>query len=196
MILGGHGITAWGATSEECEATSLAIIAAAQQYLEEHGAPEPFGPVIPGYEPLPGAQRQARAAALAPVLRGLASDRPAPGRALHPDSPAVLDFAAREKHPALAALGTSCPDHFLRTKVRPMVLDLPPSAPVEDVTARLRALHAAYREDYRASLRAECGAGLTADAGRRSRDRAGPRRRDVQLRGRQADRAGGRVVLP
>ena len=53
IILGGHGITAWGATSEECEANSLAIIAAAQQYLEEHGAPEPFGPVIPGYEPLP-----------------------------------------------------------------------------------------------------------------------------------------------
>jgi rhamnulose-1-phosphate aldolase/alcohol dehydrogenase len=149
VILGGHGITAWGATSEECEANSLSIIASAQQYLDEHGAPEPFGPVIAGYDPLPETERRARATALAPVLRGLAStDRPLVGH--FTDSPVVLDFLARAKHPALAALGTSCPDHFLRTKVRPMVADLPPSAPLEDVIARLRELHAAYREDYRA----------------------------------------------
>src|ERR1700722_2001099 len=149
VILGGHGITAWGATSEECEANSLAIIADAQSYLDAHGAAEPFGPVIPGYEPLPEAERRARAAALAPVLRGLAStDRPQVGH--FTDSPAVLDFTARHKHPALAALGTSCPDHFLRTKVRPMVADLPPSAPLDEVTARLVELHVAYRKDYRA----------------------------------------------
>ncbi len=149
VILGGHGITAWGATSEECEANSLSIIAAAQRYLDDHGAAEPFGPVIPGYEPLPEAERRTRAAALAPVLRGLAStDRPQVGH--FSDGPAVLDFVSREKHPALAALGTSCPDHFLRTKVSPMVADLPPTAPLEDVIARLRELHAAYREDYRA----------------------------------------------
>jgi rhamnulose-1-phosphate aldolase/alcohol dehydrogenase len=149
VILGGHGITAWGATSEKCEANSLAIIAAAQSYLYEHGKAEPFGPVIPGYEPLPEAERRARAAALAPVLRGLAStDRP---QVAHfTDSPAVLDFMAREKHPVLAALGTSCPDHFLRTKVRPMVADLPPSAPLDDVISRLTELHVAYRKDYRA----------------------------------------------
>jgi rhamnulose-1-phosphate aldolase/alcohol dehydrogenase len=149
VILGGHGITAWGATSEECEANSLAIIAAAQSYLDAHGGAEPFGPVIPGYGPLPEAERRARAAALAPVLRGLAStDRPQVGH--FTDSPAVLDFTARQKHPALAALGTSCPDHFLRTKVRPMVADLPPSAPLDEVTARLVELHVAYRKDYRA----------------------------------------------
>jgi rhamnulose-1-phosphate aldolase/alcohol dehydrogenase len=149
VVLGGHGITAWGATSEECEANSLAIIAAAQGYLDSHGAAEPFGPVIPGYEPLPEAERRARAAALAPVLRGLAStDRPQVGH--FTDSPAVLDFTARQKHPALAALGTSCPDHFLRTKVRPMVADLPPSAPLDEVIARLVELHVAYRKDYRA----------------------------------------------
>ena len=62
----------------------------------------------------------------------------------------MLEFAGSEKLPALAALGTSCPDHFLRTKVRPMVLDLPPDAPLDAVIARLRELHAAYREDYRA----------------------------------------------
>ena len=149
VVLGGHGITAWGATSEECEANSLAIIADAQSYLDSHGAAEPFGPVIPGYEPLPEAERRTRAAALAPVLRGLAStDRPQVGH--FTDSPAVLDFTARQKHPALAALGTSCPDHFLRTKVRPMVADLPPSAPLDEVIERLVELHVAYRKDYRA----------------------------------------------
>jgi rhamnulose-1-phosphate aldolase/alcohol dehydrogenase len=66
------------------------------------------------------------------------------------DSDVVLDFLARSEHPRLAALGTSCPDHFLRTKVRPMVLDLPPTADLADVVARLRELHEAYRADYAA----------------------------------------------
>ncbi|MGB9376441.1 MAG: bifunctional aldolase/short-chain dehydrogenase [Mycobacteriales bacterium] len=148
VILGGHGITAWGETSQECEANSLDIIATAQRYLHERGRPDPFGPVLPGYEPLPEEERHARAAALAPVLRGLTStDLRQVGH--YTDSTAVLDFVSRERHPALAALGTSCPDHFLRTKVRPMVLDLPPAASLEDTVARLRELHAAYREDYR-----------------------------------------------
>ncbi|WP_328534713.1 bifunctional aldolase/short-chain dehydrogenase [Micromonospora zamorensis] len=149
VILGGHGITAWGATSDECEHNSLEIIRSAQAYLDERGRAEPLGSVIAGYEPLPTDERRRRAAALFPVLRGLAStDRPQVGH--FTDSDVVLDFVAREKHPALAALGTSCPDHFLRTKVRPMVLDLPPTAPVEEVIARLRELHTAYRDDYRA----------------------------------------------
>jgi rhamnulose-1-phosphate aldolase/alcohol dehydrogenase len=149
VILGGHGITAWGATSDGCEANSLEIIATAQRYLDTHGRADPFGPVIPGYEPLPEAERRARAAELAPVIRGLAStDRPQVGR--FTDAPVVLGFLARGKHPALAALGTSCPDHFLRTKVAPLVLDLPPSAPLPEVTARLGELHADYRTGYRA----------------------------------------------
>jgi rhamnulose-1-phosphate aldolase/alcohol dehydrogenase len=149
VILGGHGITAWGATSDECEANSLEIIATAQRYLDTHGRADPFGPVIPGYEPLPDAERRARAAELAPVIRGLAStDRPQVGR--FTDTRVVLGFLARSKHPALAALGSSCPDHFLRTKVAPLVLDLPPSAPVAEVTERLGELHADYRTGYRA----------------------------------------------
>jgi rhamnose utilization protein RhaD (predicted bifunctional aldolase and dehydrogenase) len=103
-ILGGHGITAWGQTSDECEARSLEIIRTAEAFIATGGRPEPFG----------------------------------------------LDFLSRDGHPRLAALGTSCPDHFLRTKVRPMVLDLPPDAPLEGVGARLRELHQAYRADYAA----------------------------------------------
>jgi len=148
-ILGGHGITAWGATSDECEARSLEIIRTAAAYIAEHGRHEPFGLRIAANEPLPAGERRARAAALLPLLRGLASsDRPLVGH--YTDDEVVLDFLASSEHPRLAALGTSCPDHFLRTKVRPLVLDLPPSAPLEDVVARLRHLHEAYRADYAA----------------------------------------------
>ena len=149
VILGGHGITAWGDTSDQCEARSLEIIATAQRYLDDNGCAEPLGEVVLEFQPLPDAVRRERAAALAPLLRGLAStDRPQVGH--FTDSPLVLDFLARRKHPALAALGTSCPDHFLRTKVAPLLLDLPPSAPLPQISQRLRELHAAYRDEYRA----------------------------------------------
>nr|WP_055505485.1 bifunctional rhamnulose-1-phosphate aldolase/short-chain dehydrogenase [Nonomuraea pusilla] len=146
-VLGGHGITAWGSTSAECESRSLEIIRTAEAYLAEHGRPDPFGPVV--REPLPEAERHTRAAALFPVIRGLASsDARVVGH--YTDTPEVLDFLARAEHPRLAALGTSCPDHFLRTKVAPLVLDLAPDAPLEAAVARLRELHAAYRADYTA----------------------------------------------
>ncbi|WP_329004854.1 bifunctional aldolase/short-chain dehydrogenase [Kribbella sp. NBC_00709] len=148
-VLGGHGITAWGNTSEECEANSLDIIRTAEQFLAERGKPEPFGAVVDGFEALPVEERRARAAALAPVIRGLAStDKPQVGH--FNDSDVVLEFTARERLAELAALGTSCPDHFLRTKVRPLVLDLPPAAPLDEAVSRLRELHEQYREDYAA----------------------------------------------
>jgi rhamnulose-1-phosphate aldolase/alcohol dehydrogenase len=147
VILGGHGITAWGDTSEECEARSLEIIATAQEFIDARGIGDPFGRMV--IEPLPEPERRARAAALAPVIRGLAStDVPQLGH--YRDDRAVLEFVGSEKLHPLAALGTSCPDHFLRTKVRPLVLDLPPDAPLDATVARLRELHAAYRADYSA----------------------------------------------
>ena len=148
-ILGGHGITAWADTSGECEANSLDIIRTAEAYIAEHGKADPFGAVVAGNEPLPEADRRAKAAALAPVIRGLAStDLRMVGH--FTDSEVVLDFVASEKLQPLAALGTSCPDHFLRTKVSPMVLDLPGTAPVEEMVGRLRELHAEYRTAYAA----------------------------------------------
>ncbi|MDT7573911.1 MAG: hypothetical protein QOH17_244 [Pseudonocardiales bacterium] len=156
VILGGHGITAWGSTSEEAEANSLGIIRAAQEYLAEHGAPEPFGPVVAGNEALPEAERHAKAAAIFPTIRGLAStDHAQLGH--YTDSDAVLEFLAREKLAPLAELGTSCPDHFLRTKVKPLVVDLPAAASVEEIVARLNELHAAYRDDYRAYYERHAG---------------------------------------
>ena len=149
MILGGHGITAWGQTSDQCEAHSLEIIATARRFIDQNGHPRPFGEQIFGSRWRRRAERRQRAASLAPVIRGLAAtDRRQAGH--FTDHPAVLEFLSGARHPALAALGTSCPDHFLRTKVRPMLLDLPPDAPLDAAVTRLRELHAAYRADYRA----------------------------------------------
>ncbi|MFE4948958.1 bifunctional aldolase/short-chain dehydrogenase [Leifsonia sp. NPDC056665] len=148
-VLGGHGITAWGDTSEEAEANSLWIIQTAADYIAAHGRPEPFGPRIPANEPLAPAERRAKAAALAPTIRGLAStDKPQVGS--FTDDDVVLDFLASSEHTRLGALGTSCPDHFLRTKVKPLILDLPADASVEDSIARLTELHDQYRAEYTA----------------------------------------------
>ncbi|MFE2297344.1 bifunctional aldolase/short-chain dehydrogenase [Streptomyces sp. NPDC059445] len=148
-VLGGHGITAWGATAEECERNSLYIIRTAEDFLAGRGKAEPFGPVVQGYEALAAPERRERAAALAPHIRAVASqDRPQVGH--FTDSDEVLDFLARAEHGRLAALGTSCPDHFLRTKVRPLVLDLPPAASLDEAVARLAELHAEYRREYAA----------------------------------------------
>jgi rhamnulose-1-phosphate aldolase/alcohol dehydrogenase len=148
-ILGGHGITAWGDTSDEAQQNSLEIIRVATDYITEHADPEPFGAHDAAREALPGAERRAKASALFPVIRGLAStDAPMVGH--WTDTPEVHEFLASEKLAPLAELGTSCPDHFLRTKVKPLVLDLPADASVEDSVARLKELHAAYREDYSA----------------------------------------------
>jgi rhamnulose-1-phosphate aldolase len=146
-ILGGHGITAWGDTSEECEQNSLWIIRTAEKYIQAKGKKEPFGPVLAANKPLALRARRERAALLAPFIRGLASsDRRMVGH--FTDTPEVLDFLSRKKHGSLVALGTSCPDHFLRTKVRPMVLDLPPDTDLAQVEARLRKLHQTYRQKY------------------------------------------------
>lgn len=148
-ILGGHGITAWGDTSDDAERNSLWIIRTAEQYIEGHGTKNPFGRELKKNAALPEAERRAKAAALAPTIRGIAShDRPMVGH--FTDSEVVLDFLASAKAPALAALGTSCPDHFLRTKVTPMLLDLPANASVEQSIARLKELHEQYRADYTA----------------------------------------------
>ncbi len=147
VILGGHGITAWGDTSEQAEANSLEIIRTAEKFLAENGSAAPFGQTVPGYAALPEAERHAKAAAIFPTIRGIASaDRPHVGH--YTDSGVVLDFLAGAKLTALAELGTSCPDHFLRTKVRPLVVDLPATATVPEILHRLPALHEAYRADY------------------------------------------------
>nr|MBA2608231.1 bifunctional rhamnulose-1-phosphate aldolase/short-chain dehydrogenase [Actinomycetota bacterium] len=147
VVLGGHGLTAWGNTSAECEAASRQIIAEAAAFIARRGKPEPFGPCVDGFEPLPADERRRVAAALAPTIRGLAAtDGPVIGH--FTDSDVVLDFLASEASARLVPLGTSCPDHFIRTKVRPLLLDLPPTASKAELVARLRALHLDFRAEY------------------------------------------------
>ena len=139
-------------------------------------------------------ERRARAAALAPMIRGLAStDRPQVGH--FTDSDVVLDFVARRapaRSPSSAppAPTTSCAPRSSRWSST-----CRRTPPLEDAIARLRELHAAYRADYAAYYERHADAGQPRDARRRPGDRAGARRRHVQLRQGQADRPGGRGVL-
>jgi rhamnulose-1-phosphate aldolase/alcohol dehydrogenase len=148
-ILGGHGITAWGDSSDECEKNSLWMIKTAENYIKANGKKNPFGAKVAKNAPLPTKARAEKAAALAPILRGIAStDRAMVGH--FSDSKEVLEFLESSKLPELAQLGTSCPDHFLRTKVKPMLIDTAPNAPLEVVKERIAKLHEQYRKDYAA----------------------------------------------
>ncbi len=148
-VMGGHGIISWADTSLGCEALSLELIATAEAFLAAHGTPAPFGAARVGFGALAGDARAREAAAVLPTLRGLVSGEGS--RVAHLcDEADVLEFIASEAAPRLAALGTSCPDHFLRTKVRPLLLDLPATAPLDERLARLRVLHAEYQVDYAA----------------------------------------------
>lgn len=148
-VLESHGLFTWGDTAEECYQTTLDIINKAAAWLEGRTAGQaPFGgQKLPT---LPADQRRAVAARLMPVIRGLISkDRHKLGH--FDDQQAVLDFVGSNMLDVLAPLGTSCPDHFLRTKIRPLVVDFDPANPDLDATiASLPAAVAAYREDYAA----------------------------------------------
>lgn len=148
-ILGGHGLTTWADSSDECEQRSLGTIAKAERYIQAHSKLEPFGPKVTAFAPLSPESRRARAAKLAPLLRGVASqDSRMIGH--FTDSAVILNFLESQSLMKLIALGTSCPDHFLRTKISPMVLDTIPSAPIDEVIARVRELHREYRASYSA----------------------------------------------
>jgi rhamnulose-1-phosphate aldolase/alcohol dehydrogenase len=148
-ILGGHGLSTWAATSDECEKRSIAAIEKAEKFLSDKGKKDPFGKEVKEWQPLSKDERLAKAALIAPTLRGIASqDARMIGH--FTDADVVLDFLSKSEMPRLAALGTSCPDHFLRTKVSPMVIDTPASADVETIVARAHELHAQYRESYAA----------------------------------------------
>jgi len=158
VVLGGHGLTCWGSTSDECERRAFTLIREAAEFIERTGRPEPLGPVRADRAPLPEPERRARAAALVPRLRRVASvDARMVGH--WTDSEVVLDFLSRDALDRLVPLGTSCPDHFLRTKVRPLLLDTAPDAPLEQVEARLEELHREYREEYRAYYERHAGPG-------------------------------------
>lgn len=148
VVMGGHGLTTWAETSEASEQVTLEMIGRAAEFIDREGRPEPLGPTRPGFGPLPVEARRAQAAELVSVIRGLAAtDGPVVGRWF--DDDLVLDFIGSDAAPRVVPLGTSCPDHFIRTKIRPLLLDLPPSAPFEERVERLQELHREYRQEYR-----------------------------------------------
>lgn len=146
IILEGHGLFTWGDTAKSCYETTLAMIRRAEDWLAENSKQPAFGGAKSAA--LAPDVRAELAAKLMPLLRGKISETEF--KLGHfDDSAAVLEFVCSQDLAALAALGTSCPDHFLRTKIRPLVLDLDPAAPdVERLTASLDDALAAYRADY------------------------------------------------
>jgi rhamnulose-1-phosphate aldolase/alcohol dehydrogenase len=151
VILGGHGLFTWGNTSYESYLNTLEVVEMAATYLEAHYGQK--GPVFGGVKLTDGpdqATRQRLAAEVMPVLRGLASSQ---RRMLghYTDEARVLEFVNSQDLGRLAQKGTSCPDHFLRTKIRPLVLDPEQmQKPAAEIKEYLQAQFAAYRQAYAA----------------------------------------------
>jgi rhamnulose-1-phosphate aldolase/alcohol dehydrogenase len=148
VVLGGHGLFTWGPTSKECYRITLEMINKAARWLGEKTRGAAFGG--PRVEALSRADRRDVAARILPAIRKhiSASER----KIGHfTDAPAVLEFVNSQNLKSLAALGTSCPDHFLRTKIRPLVLPYEPtSGNLDAVVASLDETLANYRADYAA----------------------------------------------
>ncbi|HET8725971.1 MAG TPA: bifunctional rhamnulose-1-phosphate aldolase/short-chain dehydrogenase, partial [Alphaproteobacteria bacterium] len=148
VVLGGHGLFTWADTAKACYETTLEIIQRAADWLAETNTAPAFGGarVAELAEP----ERRAVAARLMPAIRGLIGrDERKIGH--FNDAPEVLEFVNSDRLRELAAMGTSCPDHFLRTKIRPLVLDYDPAR--DDLDGLIGGLAAAlddYRRDYAA----------------------------------------------
>lgn len=151
IVLGGHGLFTWGPTSYECYTSSLSVIERASAFLEtNYGKRRPVfgGAKLEAEKP---EVRDSKAAAIAPVLRGLCSGK---RRMIghFTDDPRVLEFVNSQDLEKLAPMGTSCPDHFLRTKISPLVLDLSTNTPFDnpdEIRKQLVPQFEQYRRQYR-----------------------------------------------
>lgn len=150
IVLGGHGLFTWGDTSYECYINSLEVIEQASLYIEERLGKK--GPIFGGakIESLEAGDRKTQAAKIAPILRGLcSSEKRMIGH--FTDDEGVLEFINSYDLAKLAPLGTSCPDHFLRTKIQPLVLSLAPDSDLNDpeqVKEQLTPAFEQYRKEY------------------------------------------------
>lgn len=150
IMLGSHGLFTWGDTAYESYVNTLEVIEKCAEYLESN-----YGktrPVFGGQkmESLPEDARKLQAAKVAPILRGFcSSERKMIGH--YTDDSRVLEFINSNDLEKLAPLGTSCPDHFLRTKISPLVIELDPNEDLSDVDAikaKLTPAFEAYRQMY------------------------------------------------
>lgn len=151
IVLGSHGLFTWGDTSYECYINSLEVIEMASEYIAKKI--EENGQVFGGQkiDSLPADERKNKAAQIMPLLRGLASSE---NRMVghFTDSDVVLEFINSNDLERLAPLGTSCPDHFLRTKIQPLVLTLDKNEDLTDSKAileKLTPLFEQYRQEYK-----------------------------------------------
>lgn len=150
IMLGSHGLFTWGNTAYESYINTLEVIEKCAEYLEQNYGKK--GPVFGGQKikSLAKADRLNKAADLAPVLRGFcSSERSMIGH--FTDDDRVLEYINSNDLDRLAPMGTSCPDHFLRTKISPLVLDLKPEDDISDVAAlkeKLKPAFEAYRQMY------------------------------------------------
>lgn len=152
IMLGSHGLFTWGDTAYESYINTLEVIERCAEYLQDNIAKQPtvFGGAK--LQSLPEADRKKQAAALAPVLRGFCSSQ---NRMIghFTDDARVLEFINSNDLDRLAPLGTSCPDHFLRTKISPLVLNLAAGedlSNVKQIKEKIAPLFEAYREMYSA----------------------------------------------
>ncbi len=151
IVLGNHGLFTWGDTSYECYINSLEVIEMASSYIEKKVNEN--GDVFGGQKikSLPPSKRKEQASALAPLLRGLcSSENTMIGH--FTDDDRVLTYANSNDLEKLAPMGTSCPDHFLRTKIKPLVLTLKSDEDVSNSQAILKKLKTKfenYRDDYK-----------------------------------------------
>jgi rhamnulose-1-phosphate aldolase/alcohol dehydrogenase len=150
IMLGSHGLFTWGDTAYESYVNTLEVVEKCAEYIEE--SVRKNGSVFGGkkIEGLAEQQRKEQAARIAPVLRGLcSSERSMIGH--FTDDTRVLEFINSNDLDRLAPMGTSCPDHFLRTKISPLILNLKPDADlnnVEELRAQIEPLFEAYRKMY------------------------------------------------
>jgi rhamnose utilization protein RhaD (predicted bifunctional aldolase and dehydrogenase)/NAD(P)-dependent dehydrogenase (short-subunit alcohol dehydrogenase family) len=146
IVLGGHGLFTWGQTQRECYLNTLTVIDQIGQFIHRHG----IGKTRFGGELVPArAERSQRAVQIAPYLRGQVSTQ---NRWISSftDAPDVLQFVNSVHAKDLAFLGTSCPDHFIRTKIRPLFVPWATGEDLAQLKKNIAASLAEYREQYRA----------------------------------------------
>src|SRR5450432_764953 len=150
IMLGSHGLFTWGDTAYESYINSLEVIETCAEYLKDHEKKNAFGgPLI---ESVPKEQRLLQAAVLSPLLRGFCSSQ-TEMIGHFTDDERVLDYINSKDLERLAPMGTSCPDHFLRTKISPLVLELSPAEDLSDIQIiheKLKPQFEGYRKMYRA----------------------------------------------
>lgn len=145
IILGSHGLFTWGDTQHGCYVNSIETIDQMGRFINAHQAKK--GTIFGGIETKPVDDRQSMAAAVLPALRGICSSNKRQ-IAHYTDHPDALDFAGSKWGKELCALGTSCPDHFLRTRICPMFIDWKPSEGLDALKTKISEQAVVYRKEY------------------------------------------------